>query len=292
MVIIKLQGGLGNQMFQYACGKAFALKHDKTLLIDDSFLNKNQNTTDEFTPRAYALGVFNLDTRVADELLLKSFEGNGIFKKVLKQLQLTYRKSYQELPGMEADQLDSVQPPVLLNGYWQSEQYFAAFNTETRKTFEFNIPAELEDRISTMNKTNSVSIHYRRGDYLTNPVAQKVLGTLDEAYYQAAVQKVKTEIVNPFFYIFSDDTEWVNNNLPLTDNYQVIDSYSGDKHWYDMLLMSKCKHHIIANSSFSWWGAWLNPAPQKMVIAPKRWFADEEMNARAGNLIPSAWLRV
>jgi hypothetical protein len=292
MVITELQGGLGNQMFQYACGRAFALGHRQKLLIDDSFFKENQVTTDEFTPRHYELDIFNLAVQIADRRLLKSFGANSVYKKGLTLFGRPYKKTYTEIPGQGANQLEKVKPPVLLKGYWQSEQYFAGYENEIRKAFCFEVPATLNNRISQISNTNSVSVHYRRGDYLTNPVAQKVLGVLHNDYYAAAIKTIRQRVKNPFFYIFSDDREWVKNNLPVTESYQVIEDVPNYNHGYDMLLMSKCKHHIIANSSFSWWGAWLNPDPQKIVIAPKRWFADERMNAYTTNLIPATWDRL
>jgi hypothetical protein len=292
MVIVQLQGGLGNQMFQYACGKAFALKNKQPLFIDDSFLRQNQVTTNEFTPRHYELDIFNLNAEVVNEQLLQSFTTSTIYKKASKLLGFPLKKYHQEIPEQGAGQLNKVKPPVLLKGYWQSEQYFTGYEGQIRKAFNFNIPELLNGTIAQINATNSVSIHYRRGDYLTNPVAQKVLGTLSIDYYTVAIKNITEKIENPFFYIFSDDTAWVKSNLPVPENYQIIEGFSGDKHWYDMLLMSKCKHHIIANSSFSWWGAWLNPNPKKIVIAPKRWFSHEQMNASTNNLIPATWKRI
>jgi hypothetical protein len=212
----------------------------------------------------------------------------------LKLFNLPYKKCYNEIPGQDAKQLDKITFPVLLKGYWQSAQYFSDYNSEIRQAFAFQAYSteKLKETIDQIDQTNSVSIHFRRGDYLTNPVAQKVLGVLGMAYYSAAVQKIKSEIENPFFYIFSDDPEWVKKNLPVNEKYKIIESSYQDKSHCDMLLMSKCKHHIIANSSFSWWGAWLNADPGKLVIAPKQWFADEQLNANSVHLIPAAWIRL
>jgi hypothetical protein len=292
VVIIELQGGLGNQMFQYACGAAFALKHNKQLLIDTSFLDQNQAETGDFTPRKFELNIFDLKAEIADKKLVQTFGNNFISKKVCSFLKLPHKKCYTEDTTKNPDQLKKVAPPVLLKGYWQSEQYFAGYEEEIKKTFSFIAPSSLNNTITSMGHTNAVSIHYRRGDYLTNPLAQKVLGVLDAEYYQNAIERIKEKIENPFFYIFSDDTGWVENNPPTGENCQIMDRVTPEKHWHDMLLMSKCRHHIIANSSFSWWAAWLNSDPKKMVIAPKRWFADEHMNANTTDLIPTTWTRI
>ncbi|MDF2433978.1 MAG: hypothetical protein JWP44_3609 [Mucilaginibacter sp.] len=294
MIIVELQGGLGNQMFQYACGKALSIKHNQKLLIDLTFLQQNQLETEGFTPRLYELGIFRLDTEVAGKQLIKSFTGESFYKKIFKLLKLPLKECYCEIPGKGASQMDKIAFPVLLKGYWQSEYYFSDYKNEIRKAFKFDIESvtEIQDTIAQINQTNSVSIHFRRGDYLTNPVAKKVLGPLDIDYYKEAISKIQSEIEKPFFFIFSDDPEWVKENFPLSENYKVIDGSHKDKPYHDMLLMSKCKHHIISNSSFSWWGAWLNPDPQKVVIAPKRWFADEHMNITSTNLVPGEWIRI
>jgi hypothetical protein len=293
MIVVTLQGGLGNQMFQYACGKALALRHEQPLYMDASFLQQNQHTTDEFTPRNYELDAFDLKTPFVSDGVLDRFKKDSIIKKIKKGLHLPYPKCYTENQAANAGQLDNITFPILLNGYWQSEQYFAAYRQVIRKLFAFgNIPESLNELMVEIGRTNAVSVHYRRGDYLTNPVAVKVLGPLADDYYQSAIQKISELFKDPFFYIFSDDPAWVKDNFCLTENYRVVHETAGGKAWYDMLLMSRCKHHIIANSSYSWWGAWLNEQAGKVVVAPKRWFAQEDFNENTSNIIPGDWHRV
>jgi hypothetical protein len=294
MIIVELQGGLGNQMFQYACGKALSLKHNQKLLIDSSLLGPTKAETKDFMQRDYELAVFKLNAEVVGKQLLKSFEDSSFYKKTRKLLKLPYKKCYHEIPGEGASQLDKITSPVLLKGYWQSEQYFLDYKKEIRRDFAFQPDpiGEIEGALNQINKTNSVSVHFRRGDYLSNPVAKKVLGPLDIGYYAGAIKKIQNELGNPFFYIFSDDPEWVKKNLPLSKNYKIMEEFQYNKPHYDLLLMSNCKHHIIANSSFSWWGAWLNADPKKIVIAPNRWFADEQMNKNSTYLVPREWIKL
>ncbi|MDB5132557.1 MAG: hypothetical protein JWR02_2306 [Mucilaginibacter sp.] len=281
-------------MFQYASAKALSLKHNQQLLIDTSFLTQNPGLTEGFTRRNYELNIFQLNTAVAGERLIKSFKINSFYNKALKLLKLPYNKVHYEVPSEDASQLDKITFPVCLSGYWQSEQYFAGYRKEIREEYKFPADAidELKPFIDQIYTTNSVSIHFRRGDYLNNPAAHKLHGILDMEYYMQAIKKIQSEIQQPFFYIFSDDPEWVKENVQFIENYKVVDGGNPNRPWHDMLLMSKCKHHIIANSSFSWWGAWLNDNCNKLVIAPKRWFADEQINAHAAHIVPKEWIRI
>ncbi len=281
-------------MFQYAAAKALSLKYQQLLLIDNSFLLKHQLETSEFTPRCYELDVFQLSEQIAPEQLIRHFNNNSFYKKIQKLLKMPYKKCHVELADENVGQLDKIRFPVLLKGYWQSEQYFASYKTQIRDTFAFKIgPADLlAGLVEQLSKPNAVSVHFRRGDYLTNTLANKVLGTLPMDYYKKAIAIMRRELSNPFFYVFSDDTEWVKKIFPLDDNYQIMDHFSKELNHYDMLLMSKCAHHIIANSSYSWWGAWLNPQPRKLVIAPEQWFADERLNKNSTGIVPIGWTRI
>lgn len=279
-------------MFQYACAKALSIKYDVPLYLDTSFLDSNQICKEGFTPRKYELGVFGLRESIAGKDLVSSFKETSIKKKIKKGFNLPYEKVYTQDQNKCAEQLAGVKPPFLLRGYWQSEEYFAGYNREIREAFSFQDEAVLSGLIKELQSVNSISIHFRRGDYVTNPVAEKVLGVLDAAYYKRAIAHMASKVKDPIFYLFSDDIDWVKNNFLIDYKYRIIKPFNADKHWYDMLLMSKCRHHIIANSSFSWWGAWLNDDPKKIVIAPERWFADTALNKTSTQLVPTQWVRL
>lgn len=278
MIVIELKGGLGNQMFQYACAKSFSLKHKQPLFIDTSFLDENQIEKADFTPRIYELGIFGLEEPIADKQLVRSFKQSSVTKKLKYRFKLRYKKVYAEDEGRDAEQLNNISPPVLLTGFWQSEQYFKNCGGLIRDVFKFKLcPNELDEVLKEIENINAVSVHFRRGDYVTNPIAQKVLGALDIDYYHHALKKIESKVESPFYYVFSDDPKWVAANFPAGYNYKIFRSDSPAKNWHDMLVMSKCKHNIIANSSFSWWSAWLNSNPDKIVIAPDKWFAEDTL---------------
>ena len=178
-----------------------------------------------------------------------------------------------------------------ISGYWQSEQYFQDHISIIRSDFKFKIPfsehnAELAKKIG---QVNAVSLHVRRGDYAANPIVLATHGLCSLQYYKEAIRFVSERVNEPYFFIFSDDIEWVKDNLEIGFQHQYIDHNYGLESYNDMRLMSLCQHHIIANSSFSWWGAWLNPSPAKLVVSPEKWFSNDN---QATDLIPREWVRL
>ena len=176
-----------------------------------------------------------------------------------------------------------------LNGYWQSEKYFNSAKDIILNDYKCNFKendVNLEV-LKDIENTNSVSIHVRMGDYKSSENADRHFVIRDAKYYERAIERIKKSVDNPKFFIFSNDIQWVKENLPL-DNSVIIDWNQGKDSYKDMFLMSKCKHNIIANSSFSWWGAWLNENKDKLVIAPDRWFN----NIQAPDVICDSWIKV
>ena len=179
-----------------------------------------------------------------------------------------------------------------MDGFWQSDKYFLKYESEIRKDFSF---PSFTDRVninllSEIINSNSVSIHIRRGDYIQMNSAIESHPLCSIKYYQSAISKIKEIIEKPKFYFFSDDIEWVKNQFFSVENAIFVNHNKGKDSYKDMQLMANCKHNIIANSSFSWWGAWLNPNPKKIVIAPKNWFKDTSIDT--SDLIPSTWIRL
>jgi len=178
---------------------------------------------------------------------------------------------------------------VYLEGYWQSEKYFAS--TEGLLRREFTIRQSLSGRNQEMAARiagcNTVSLHVRRGDYVSNPNASRVHGLCGADYYQAAVRRIAEIVPQPHLFVFSDDPEWAARNLHLDHPMTIVTGNDTQRDYEDLHLMSLCKHHIVANSSFSWWGAWLDTNPDKIVIVPARWFAREQHDTR--DLFPPAW---
>jgi len=291
MVIAQLLGGLGNQMFQYAAARSLALRNGGCLSLDaDAFLT-------------YHLHNFEL-TRVFG--CQSNSATDSDFKKVLGWRSLPYvRKmlSYTQFASLRGEAyvvephfqywqgIASVPDDCYLVGYWQSEKYFKEYESAIRKDFEFKEPlddinAELANHI---RHCSSVSLHIRRGDYVANATTNHVHGTCSLDYYQRAIAMISEKEPSPEFFVFSDDIAWVKEHLHLEFPVTYIAHNSGEDSYRDMQLMSLCQHNIIANSSFSWWGAWLNEHEDKIVIAPKQWFA---IDRETEDLIPEQWVRL
>jgi hypothetical protein len=180
---------------------------------------------------------------------------------------------------------------VLLDGYWQSPFFFSEFEEQIRKDFEFinkveNETGEIKEMLELINSKNSVMVNVRRTDYL-NTSFHGVMG-LD--YLNQSKEIIESKVENPHYFIFSDDVEWCRENIQFENMTLVDHRYKGEKFGFYLQLMSKCKHFIIPNSTFAWWAAWLNTDEEKVVIAPKQWFTDNNINT--ADLIPSNWIRI
>ncbi len=298
MICVSINGGLGNQMFQYACGRALAVKHNTSLILDLSSLNKNLDNSPT-TNRSFELSrVFkiNLPEASAEDLKnLKSIVYKAVnmlaFKLGFKGIQMS--KYFIENKFSYNRNINKVGKDCYLSGYWQSPNYFDSFDSLIRDEFTFHQQLSDENlEIERLIKTvNAVSLHIRRTDF-QNTISTSVHGICSLEYYENAVEFISTKSINPHFFVFSDDIDWAKENLKLPYQLTFISGNNGDKSYIDMQLMSACKHNIIANSSFSWWAAWLNSNTSKIVIAPKTWFSKETLNDQTTDLIPSEWIRL
>jgi hypothetical protein len=294
MIVVKIQGGLGNQMFQYAIGQILAEKSSSQLLLDTSFFD-DQTKKPGFTPRQFELDVFNLHYTRASKEIINSFYSADPPKRWQKLLGISYKKSFREIASKFERQVLSLNPPLYLDGYFQSEKYFANKEFLVRQTFSFPRleNAEYENIIDEMLSKHSVAVHFRRGDYVSDALTESFHGTCSLQYYKQAFNYIKGKTDNPHFYIFSDDIAWVEQQISDWDfNTTFIKGNSGSSSWIDMMLMSKCKHHIIANSSFSWWGAWLSGNDASIKIAPQNWFNPEKAKFDINDIVPSSWIKM
>ncbi|MCW3090861.1 MAG: alpha,2-fucosyltransferase [Ferruginibacter sp.] len=295
MVIVKLQGGLGNQMFQYAAAKALAMKNNCPLLLDVSFLEQTATQiADGFTNRYYELGIFtSIPQNFISNAERKQFTILSPKHQWLKRLGFAYPKIYEEPTFNFDENLNSQKPPVLLDGYWQSERYFLHESAGIKTAFTFPVLSGSDENnsiLSSILNSCAVSVHVRRADYL-HPAIAAHHGTCSIEYYLDAIEKLRTDLPGAIFYFFTDDVAWVSSTF--TDhlpNSLLVGNNAGVDSWKDMYLMTKCRHHIIANSSFSWWGAWLGINPNKTVIAPVKWFNNNQRNANS--LVPKAWIQM
>ena len=281
MVIINLYGGLGNQMFQYACAFSLANKFETGLHI------KKVTNLDEVNKNKLS-DCFNMPFNYISLNVNYSFVNS--IKKTLGIKTLSY---YFEKNFFFNSDVSKLKPPVYLEGYFQSEKYFISQNEAIRSLYNFESVSNAcfwSNEIKT--DENSVAIHIRRGDYLSSTnIGKHGLCNID--YYIAAIEKISGKYPDSVFYIFSDDLECARQEFKQLDNnlrFVVHDSVKPD--YYDMYLMSMCKHNIIANSTYSWWSAWLNNNPDKIVIAPRKWFADSVLQLQSADIIPEAWIKI
>lgn len=293
MIIIKLQGGLGNQMFQYAIACILANKKNAPILIDSYFFNQTERR-EGFTPRKFELSIFSNSYVQASTPNLVCFQQLSFIDKIKKKIGLNYPKIYSESSFGFDENLVVLNSPLYLKGYFQSYKYFRGYENLIKNIFAFPI-----DKLDSDNKKllleikdeNSISIHIRRGDYVNDKKIKDFHSNCSLDYYLEAIALMSSKVNDVKLFFFSDDGEWVKEQFQnLSFSKTFIDHNKGDNSWKDMYLMSSCNHNIIANSSFSWWAAWLNEHLDKMVIAPKKWFADAEINTN--DLIPKEWIRL
>ncbi|TAA39592.1 alpha-1,2-fucosyltransferase [Corallincola spongiicola] len=263
MIITKILGGLGNQMFQYAIARAIAVQKEDVCKLDLSgFENYKLHN-------GYRLDAFDIRAEIASPQEVKMLKGSAdLISKIWHKLfRLSSPHYYREKEHTRYDCEVFNQEHIYLEGYWQNAKYFECIRTQLIQ--DFTIMKSLNDSVKKIKKDiencSSVSIHVRRGDYLNHPD----VGVLEIEYYQRAIEFVSEKVENPRYFVFSNDLEWCKENFRTIKNLTFVED--GSDEFDDLLLMSCCKNNIIANSSFSWWGAWLNINSDKIVVAPKQW---------------------
>jgi len=270
MITVRLCGGLGNQLFQYAVGRVLSIRWDVPLVLDVSSFASDRK-------RTYMLAPYHVPARVVS---------SPRWRRWLAQVGGRYRRER----GFAFDpQVLAVEPGSILDGYFQSEKYFAAHAKTIRDDLSLKEPlsAEANSYLQAIEAAPvSVAVHVRRGDYVADSVTRAYHGVCEWDYYEEAMARLRQRLGEAHFFFFSDDPAWLVERMTPGTVVQWLPPHE------DLFLMSRCRHQIIANSSFSWWGAWLNQNPQKIVIAPRRWFANEKMEQQTGDLIPEGWERI
>ena len=289
MIVTRMSGGLGNQMFQYAIGLNLAHKNNDALLIDAAGYTKIQNSSKD-TIRNFELDKFNISSRLGSNSEIDEIKYPlGLISKINRLIQ---KKILRRFNHDYCPDLLSKKGNVYLDGFFQSEKNFMESSGLIRKEFSLKqefINGQATKILENISHHTSVSIHIRRGDYAQDKKTNKYHGLCPISYYENAISLITSKIENPHFFIFSDDIEWVKKNLPINHPHTFVsDGILIPQQ--EMYLMSKCKHNIIANSTFSWWGAWLNENPDKIVIAPKKW-VNIEPNPHP-NIIPETWITI
>lgn len=288
MVIMRIKGGLGNQLFQYASSYALAKRLNQKLAFDPSF-------TANMTARGYKLPLLQVETDevVYTEQLPKKVKRlkNLYINKACRILNLSKHKCGEYIYWLETR--DEWQPDfftlkgnnLYVDGYFQSEEYFKQYREVLLKQIQPKYEPEDEylKVLDEIVNCNSVAVHVRRSDFKKDNCEFHYL--LDEMYYQDAIRKIRLEVENPVFFWFSDDMNWVKEHIGEDDDFHFVCIRTTHGDVDDMMLMKNCKHIITANSTFSWWAAWLNEHKDAIRIVPSKPYGMEKM-------IPSKWIKV
>lgn len=292
MIIVRIFGGLGNQMYQYAVAKKLSLMRKDTIKFDLEWFASNTNDT----KREYGLNVFGIDENRASLIeinRLKNRNKNNIIVRILRKIigkQFGIRKSYINDANFSMKNFLTLRN-IYLDISLLNEEFIRDIRDVLLTVFTPKdiLVKEYGELIDLIKNSNSCSLHIRRGDYVVSEKTNNYHGTCTIEYYKEAMRIIKEKINDTFFFVFSDDINWCKANFK-GDNIDFIDFMRPD--YFDMYLMSLCKNNIIANSSFSYWGAYLNQNDNKVVIAPSIWFKNEEANKKSAGLIPENWIRI
>jgi hypothetical protein len=269
MIIAGLVGGLGNQLFQYAAARYLAEINNVALKVDLS-------EYEDYSLHKYSLHHYNIIENIAT-------------KEDVCAVEYVKEKHYHYDNGFV-----NYGKNVLLRGYWQTDKYFADISDIIRN--EFQVKSVLSGKnafvAEQIERTMSVALHIRRTDYMPSTYTDQILDVLGLDYYRRALSILSQHERDINVFVFSDDPEWVKDNLVIEYPTVYVDHNNSDANYEDLRLMSMCKHNIIANSSFSWWGAWLNTYENKKVYCPDPWFNSNVRNINSKDLIPETWIKL
>lgn len=280
MIIIRFQGGIGNQLFQYALYKELEYL-GKDVYADLSIFNRIEE------PRKFELHKLGIRIREAkvEEVWRMCPPGKSLFARVKKNT-VCRKRFIKEKNSYLFDSRFLEYDNKYLIGYWQTEKYFEDVVQQLRGEINFMPPTDEKNMaiLKKIHSTNSISVHMRFGDYVNNPIYDNIC---TDRYYLAAIEEMRMIHEDAVFYVISDDTEKAREVLN-RDDYEYVDWNRGDNSYYDMYLISQCRHNILANSSFSWWGTWLNENEDKMVIAPSVWVN----GTRTDDVVSNSWIKI
>jgi hypothetical protein len=290
MVVVRLMGGMGNQLFQYSFGRALATKLKSDLVLDLTTL-LDRTPRENFVFREFDLDLFELNTYyIFDEKLKKKYKQKSLFRRLnleIKEVGFQYSDIYKKVKKQN----------VYLDGYWQSYKYFEDISTELREELKFKMPLSHEQNIlaDKIRNSKSVCVNFRRADFVSIPSAIETHGIASLEYYYEAIKILKEKIGSDItVFVFSDDVEWCESNfiIDLPVIYVQHSLYKGERFSSYLQLMTCCKYFIIPNSTFGWWAAWLSSSNDKIVISPKQWFADAKLQSQTQDLRPKTWITI
>lgn len=292
MIQVRLKGGLGNQMFQYAFGMARAAQLGTSLKLDCSALLDRSRGKD-FVYRDLDLDIFSSepDFGINPALLRKFYKikSSSISRLVKKHAARGLTMEKEKHFHVDQRLIESPTDNALYDGWWQSERYFSNINSQIREAFKFkeSILPEAKVLYEEICNSNSVCLNVRRTDFLTTPT----LNATNLEYFLKSAERMAGLIENPHFFIFSDDIDWCKTHIRLDHPVNIVGhEMKGYKFGNYLQLMKACKNFIIPNSSFAWWAVWLNENQDRKVIAPKNWFNEGDFNT--SDLVPKEWLRI
>jgi hypothetical protein len=289
MIITRLIGGLGNQLFQYAVARNLAHIHKTSIKVDIT-------PFETYKLHEYSLDQFKIHESIASTRNIARLKNPTIRERI--KAKIRHRKPVPPVSYIREKQFhfnpDILKLPdnVYLEGYWQSPKYFLNILDILRDEFTPRKSPEGKDLeiLKKIKNTNSISIHMRRGDYVNNPITQEYHGVCDIDYYKSCIKLIVDQVTDPHFFLFSDDPEWSIKNLHIDYNLTAVTHNDAKKNFEDLRLMTHCNHQIIANSSFSWWAAMMNTNQDKIIYAPQNWFKNSKNDTR--DLLPLNWNRI
>jgi Glycosyl transferase family 11 len=294
MVGVQLTGGLGNQLFQYAAAKALSLHHKTELLLEVSSFYRAE-LPDLEVPRNFELynfaGVEEKLIKAAEHQTNKAF--SFLKERRIEKILPNYKRNIYKEPFYHFDEnFWKSKPSVFLKGGWQSPQYFSAFDALIKSSLVLKdeMMGNVKQKAASLQNQNTVAVHIRRADYLRKPIILEWHGVLGKEHYAKAFEEINNYTQIEKVLYFSDDPEWVEKELLPMMPGEIVSNATSSNQYEDFYLMQHCTHNIIANSSFSWWAAYLNPNPNKIVIAPQRWFNKAPLNTK--DLYPNGWLKL
>ena len=286
MIVFYACGGLGNQMFQYAMARQVAIDRNMQLRVDLSWYSRVRKGV---TPRQFELGSYEIALQSVPPLV-------GALASLLRHRQTQFLWPMLGLRPIlegrrEVPSDFELKKGAYLVGYWQDERLFLRIRSVLKSEFQPRIPLATADAdwVAEIDASESVSIHVRRGDYVSLPSAAQCHGSCSASYYQRAMEFVTMRVRSPKFFVFSDDPAWAMHNLPASFDLRHVSAARTGSGSDDLRLMSRCRHHIIANSSFSWWSAWLGETPASIVVTPDPWFAAPRNDL---TIVPARWAKL
>lgn len=294
MIIVRLEGGLGNSMFQYALGRSISIKNRTDLKFDIESYKTNPLADCSFWLESFTIDISTHLATSAEITRFKKFETRLGKKWVLRNWLYADKTKYVKEKYYHFDpQILKLQGGDLyLHGWWQSEKYFSDIRHILLRDFTLRSPLsdQNEQVAEKIRSTNSIGIHIRRQDYVANPKTRNFHGELSKEYYDEALAFVTAKVENPMLFVFSDDIPWAREHMRFPHDTIYVGWNTGGTGAEDLFLLSLCKHAITGNSSFSWWGAWLNQNPKKIVVAPEKWIASSKQNTK--DVVPKTWTTI